>query len=101
MTNLAQLQFCLDELYEDRAADEAIKTGTTTIYNNTDVIAFEKKSGTDDVLILVNARNNAVNYQVPPSLQNTSWTDGMTNATETLSAQLTLSTYQYIVLKKN
>ena len=38
-----------------RAAHEAVKTGVLTAYSDADVVAFEKKSGTDDVLILVNA----------------------------------------------
>ncbi len=62
-----------------RAAHEAIKTGALTIYNNADVVAFEKKSSADDVLVLVNARATAVNYTIPAGLQNSSWTDGISN----------------------
>ena len=84
-----------------RAAHEAIKTGTLTAYNDANVIAFEKTSGTDDVLILVNARNTTINYTVPAGLQSTSWKDGMSNNSVSLTTQLTLSPYQYIVLTKN
>jgi len=84
-----------------RAAHEAVKTGALTQYNDASVIAFEKKSGTDDVLILVNATNSAVTYNVPAGLQNTGWINGITKASVTLPAQLSLSAYQYIVLSKN
>lgn len=84
-----------------RAAHEAVKTGTLTTYANTDVIAFEKKSGTDDVLILVNARNSAVTFSVPAALQNTSWTNGYTNAAVSVGTQLNFDAYGYLVLKKN
>jgi len=64
------------------------------------IIAFEKKSGTDDVLILVNASNATVNYSVPAAVQST-WIDGLSGNNVTLSAQLSLSPYQYVILKKN
>ncbi|WP_428329881.1 alpha-amylase family glycosyl hydrolase [Mucilaginibacter sp.] len=83
-----------------RAAHEAIKTGTLTAYNNADVIAFEKKSGTDDVLILVNARNSVVNFSIPAGLQNSTWTNGFTNASVSLNTQYTFQPYTYLVLKK-
>lgn len=83
-----------------RSNHEAIKTGALTIYNNSDVIAFEKKSGTDDVLILVNARNNATNYSVPAALQNITWIDNSTDKSITLPQQLNLAPYGYLILHK-
>ena len=83
-----------------RSGSEAIKTGALTVYNNTDVIAFEKKSGTEDVLVLVNARNSVVNYAIPSNLQNTTWTNGLSNADVTLSSQYTFQPYTYLVLRK-
>ena len=83
-----------------RSNHEAIKTGVLTVYNNSDVIAFEKKSGTEDVLILVNARNNDINYSVPAALQNTAWINGFNDENITLSQQLHLSAYGYLILSK-
>jgi glycosidase len=83
-----------------RAAHEAVKVGTLTQYPDAKVVAFEKISGTDDVLILVNASNSTVNYSVPAAVQGT-WIDGMSNASTTLSSQLSLTPYQYVILKKN
>ena len=83
-----------------RAGHEAVKVGTLTPYTDASVVAFEKKSGTDDVLILVNATGSTVNYAVPPAVQG-NWTDGMSNTAATLSSQLSLTPYQYVVLKKN
>jgi glycosidase len=84
-----------------RAAHEAVKTGTLTQYNDPAVIAFEKTSGTDDVLILVNVTNSAVNFTVPPALQNTTWINGISKASVILPAQFSFSAYQYIILSKN
>ncbi|SEO32363.1 Glycosidase [Mucilaginibacter gossypiicola] len=83
-----------------RAAHEAVKTGLLTQYNDTNVAAFEKVSGTDDVLVLVNTRNNAVPFNIPLPLQNTTWIDGISGVTTTLSSQLTLQAYSYLILKK-
>jgi len=83
-----------------RQAHEAIKTGQLTAYSDPDVVAFEKKSGSDDVLIIVNSRNSVINYTVPAALQNTIWTNGFNNTGLTLTTQLSLQPYQYLVLKK-
>jgi len=83
-----------------RQANEAVKTGQLTAYSDPDIVAFEKKSGSDDVLIIVNARNSVINYNVPAALQNTTWTNGFTSSSVTLSTQLSLQPYQYVLLKK-
>lgn len=84
-----------------RAAHEAVKTGALTQYPDTNVVAFEKTSGTDDVLILVNPTGNPVNFTIPAVLQNSIWKDGMSGATVTLGTQLSFSGYQYLILSKN
>jgi glycosidase len=83
-----------------RAAHEAVKSGTLTQYNDANIVAFEKKSGTDDVLILVNARNSAETFTLPSALQNTAWKDGFSGASVTLNTQYNFSAYQYVVLSK-
>jgi glycosidase len=83
-----------------RAAHEAVKTGALTVYNDLNIVAFEKKSGTDDALVLVNPRNSSETYTVPAALQNTTWKDGFTGATVTLGTQYSFSAYQYLVLSK-
>jgi glycosidase len=82
-----------------RTAHEAVKTGTLTVYNDSNVIAFEKKSGTDDVLILVNAKNSPVDFSVPVLIQG-AWTNGLTNNSLTLSSKVTMQPYEYLILKK-
>ena len=41
-----------------RAAHEAVKTGTLKQYSDANIAAFEKVSGTDDILVLVNTKNH-------------------------------------------
>jgi glycosidase len=83
-----------------RAAHEGVKTGVLTAYSDVNVVAFEKVSGADDVLILVNARNSAETFALPAGLQNTNWTNGLTNTPLTLTTQYVLPPYGYLVLSK-
>lgn len=83
-----------------RASSEAIKTGTLTAYNHTDVVAFEKKAGAEDFLVLVNVRNSPKDFPVPAALTGTSWKDQLTNASLTISTSTALPAYSYLILKK-
>ena len=82
-----------------RAAHEAVKTGTLTQFDDANVIAFEKKSGSDDVLVLVNTRNTVANFTVPAAVQG-GWTNGLANASITLGSTVSLQPYAYLVLKR-
>jgi glycosidase len=82
-----------------RAAHEAVKTGTLTQFDDANVIAFEKKAGSDDVLILVNARNTVASFTVPAAVQG-GWTNGLANASVTLGSTVSLQPYAYLVLKR-
>ena len=82
-----------------RTAHEAIKTGALTAYTDNDIVAFEKVSGADDVVVLVNTRNSTINYTVPVAIQG-AWTDGLANTSVSLATRLSLAPYQYVILKK-
>jgi glycosidase len=77
----------------------AIRRGAVTAYDNSDVCAFTKTSGDSSALVLVNLRNETLNYPVPATLQNTSWTDAFAGAPVTIGSQVSLAPYQYIVLR--
>lgn len=83
-----------------RSGSNALKSGALKTYNNTDIIAFEKTAASDDVLVLVNARNNPVTYTIPANLQNTAWTNGLTGTEVDLSATYNFSNYGYLILRK-
>jgi len=83
-----------------RAAHEAVKTGTLTKYNDANIVAFGKTSGTDNILFLANTKNATETFAVPAALQGTTWTNGYTGASVTLSTQYTLQPYSYVALSK-
>jgi glycosidase len=82
-----------------RNGNDAVKKGMLVSYSSDDVCVFTKTSGSQSVLVLVNLRNNAAQYQVPTALQNTNWKDGFDNSTVSISNQVSLQPYQYMVLK--
>jgi glycosidase len=83
-----------------RASHEAIKTGTLTQYNDANIVAFEKTSGTDDVLVLVNTKNAAETFNIPAVLQGKTWVNGYTGGNITFSTQYTLQPYSYLAFKR-
>lgn len=83
-----------------RAASPALQHGTPMPYSSADVCAFTKTAGAAQALVLVNVRNTNSTYPLPPALANTTWTNALTGNAISLSTQITLLPYGYLVLKK-
>ncbi len=83
-----------------RNGSKAIKEGTLTSYSSSDVCAFTKSVTGEKAFVIVNTRNSVINYTLPASLANTSWTDVVNGGMITLTAQLTLQPYSYFLLKQ-
>jgi glycosidase len=83
-----------------RAAHPAVRIGAPAAYGDTNISAFEKISGTDDVVVMVNTHNTTVTYTIPAAWQNTTWTDGYSGAAVSLSTTYTFQPYGYLVLSK-
>jgi glycosidase len=82
-----------------RKNSQAIRRGKLTSYSNADVCAFIKEDGKEKVFVLSNLRNKPVSYSVPPELQKGKWRDAFTGMTATMSANIILEPYSYLVLK--
>jgi len=79
----------------------AIKNGTLTSYSTKDICAFTKEVAGEKVFVLSNMRYSAITYSIPAALQGTVWTDALNGgATTTLSTQITLQPYSFLVLKQ-
>ncbi|MEP6794122.1 MAG: alpha-amylase family glycosyl hydrolase [Saprospiraceae bacterium] len=83
-----------------RAGSKAIKEGTLTSYSNADICAFTKTVAGEKAMVIVNTRNGVINYTIPSSLANTTWTDILNGGMITLTPQLTLQPYNYFLLKQ-
>lgn len=83
-----------------RNSSTAIRRGTLVSYSNSNVCAFTKISGSETILVVSNLRNTNITYTLPTAVANTQWTDAFSNTTVSLTNQLTLAPYSYLVLKK-
>ncbi len=77
----------------------AIRRADPVSYSSADVCVFTKQQGTEKVLVLVNLRNNSVVYTVPSVLNNTNWIDAINGGAMSISNQVSLPAYGYLVLK--
>lgn len=82
-----------------RNSSNAIKRGTFKGYSSDAISAFTMETDTEKVLVLSNLTNSATKYIVPASLSKTTWKDAFGGTAFTLTPEITLQPYQYIVLK--
>jgi len=83
-----------------RQASTAVKTGTLEAYSNTNIVAFKRKSGTEEVLVIVNTRKSTINYTLDAAIANTNWKDALNNnAAVSLGTSLQLAPNAYMILK--
>lgn len=73
--------------------------GTAVPYTATDVVCFKKVLNADQVLVIANVRNTTTNYSIPTALLNSTWTNALTGASVTLGSSVSLTAYQYLILK--
>lgn len=78
----------------------AIRRGTLTSYNNSDICAFTKISGTETVFVVSNLRNSTINFTLPSAVAGSVWKDAFAGTSVSLNTQLTLSPYSYQVLTR-
>ena len=83
-----------------RNSSNAIRRGELTSYTTDNVCAFTKKSGKEKVLVISNLRDTSVAYTLPATLKNSTWKNAMNKGNVTLSANISLPAYSYLVLKK-
>lgn len=89
-----------EELLNFYNGSSVSKTGSITNYSNTDIVCFKKKLNEEELLVIVNMREEQLDFPIPTNLQNTSWTDALTGEVIAISNNLSLSGYEYYVLKK-
>jgi glycosidase len=86
------------QLIAFRQSSAAITNGTIETFQTPDVMAFRKKSGDEEVVVLVNLRNSAKDFVVPDALANSEWMNAMTSENVTLSDNVPLEAYEYLIL---
>jgi hypothetical protein len=88
--------------------DWTINPSVTALYKK--VIAFRNSNAairrgsmtsycSYDVFVIDNLRNTTINYTIPAVLSNSTWSDVFTGKSVTLSTQVTLQPYIFMVLE--
>jgi glycosidase len=78
----------------------SVKKGSITEFDDNDIVAFERIYQNENILVLVNVRSTSSNFTVPQALVNTAWTNLMDNSSVTLSSNLSLGAFSFMILKK-
>ena len=81
------------------ASSITARRGYLTTFSNTDVACFQKYLNPNKVVVIANLRNTTVNYTIPSNFQNTTFVNALTGETVSLGTTLSLTAYQYLVLK--
>lgn len=82
------------------AGSAVAQKGNNLNYSSANVVSFTKTLGNEELLILVNVRNTTTTYALPAALSNTNWTNALTEAAASLEAGISLTPYQYFILKR-
>jgi glycosidase len=84
-----------------RKGSSALSKGSLASYSTSDVAAFVRKSGTEEVLVIVNVRGNTVAYTPAAALAG-AWHDAMSaGQTVEVGPSLSLAPYEWKILFKN
>lgn len=85
-------------LLQLRSTHPALRTGNLGFYPDDDIVAFQRATAEEQVLVLVNTRSVPLVFNVPGSLKGTVWTDARSGENLSLPDAMTLDAYGYRVL---
>ncbi|NTW26106.1 MAG: hypothetical protein HGA37_15515, partial [Lentimicrobium sp.] len=88
------------EIMSFYSGSEASKSGTTISYPNNDVSVFIRKSGSEELLFLVNVRNNQVTYTLPSVIIANEWENALTGMQMGAGQSIILQAYEYLIFSK-
>jgi glycosidase len=83
-----------------RNSNIALREGALEEFSSDDIVAFVRKSGDNEVLVLVNTRSETKTLELPASIQNTTWQNVINGISTTLSDTINLDAFEYIVFIK-
>lgn len=83
-----------------RNRSNAIRRGALTSYTTSDVCAFTKKAGKEEVFVLSNLRSKAIDFTLPAALKNSKWKDAMKGGGVALKETISLEPYTYLVFTR-
>lgn len=88
------------KIMQFRSTSNAAKRGGLTYYQNKDVAVFKRTLDTEEVVIITNVRNKAIEYIVADELKGNEMTNALTNENLVFGASLSLAPYEFMILSK-
>lgn len=93
------MKMAYQQILQYYSGSDVARKGANTNYPDQDIFCLKKVMNNEEILVLVNFRNNQTNFDIPPELQNTNWVNAITNEEVVLMNQLQMGAYSYLVLK--
>ena len=81
-------------------SSDAFKTGVLEVYADNNVVCYTRTLDEEQVLVLVNVRDEVVTFSVPEELIGTAWDSLIESGSTNLSGTISLDPFQYHLLKK-
>ena len=78
---------------------EPLRKGDLQDHSGQDVVCFQRTWEGDRVWVIVNCRNTTTNFSLPSEIQNSTWVNAFSGGMESLGTSLSLSAYDYRVLR--
>nr|WP_321452720.1 alpha-amylase family glycosyl hydrolase [uncultured Carboxylicivirga sp.] len=81
-------------------SSEAFKTGALETFTNDNVMCFTRSSDEENILVIVNVKNTDISFTVPDVFVSDTRMNLMNDAAITIGKTITLSPYEFLILKK-
>ena len=82
-------------------SSSVVKKGELATYTHASVAVFTRTSGADQVLVIVNTRDENITYTIPDELAGKNWIDAISGTSVTINTEMDLTAYEYLLLKSN
>ncbi len=82
-------------------SSDVVKKGELETYAHSSVAVFTRTTGADQVLVIVNTRDENITYSMPVELDGKNWTHAIYGTVITINDHVDLSPYEYLILKSN
>jgi len=96
-----ELEAEYSKLINFRASSDAIKRGSIESFDGgADVLLFKRSYQDEEVLVIVNTRDQQKQISIPAALTNTKWQNVMKNEELDLDQSLEIPAFSYLILQK-
>ncbi len=88
------------QLLQIYTQSSAAKKGALSSFPDADVLCFTRSTEQEILFVMVNVRNDSIQFGIPESYQTIEWQDQLNLDSISLSTQITLAPYQFYILHR-